>query len=376
MKLRLFLVLFVLMGSLLMSETLTLWISWEGLSFFEEKANNFNKNTGHNIEILYVPQMEDKLLTSIKTDNLPDMVLIKDVYTGYLAQVNDLYKLKEQDLRKLGNFRTDDLNVFSTMNERVAVPYYADLQVAFVNQDVLKRIGYGLSIDYTVDDLREIRLDLEDSEITATAWDFMSSYIFYSFTVHGSELIDEKGKLKMNTDSLAETIVKVKRLFDEGVFKRLERGTLVEGFSSGKIAIMLQGSYLSTTFEENEIEFEILPFPIMNGKRIKGLIDAKGFAILNETKKEIALDFLEYLYNCSIPYCEEYYKVPLWTESDSNKLKKLRVILKENQYMEQSSDFQRLYFRVMRVVLQSVYSGTMSVKETLQSAQEFVNKNW
>jgi hypothetical protein len=44
--------------------------------------------------------------------------------------------------------------------------------------------------------------------------------------------------------------------------------------------------------------------------------------------------------------------------------------------MEQGEKFQRLYFRVMGTVLQTVYSGTMSVEESLQNAQEFVNKNW
>ncbi|MEA2066636.1 MAG: extracellular solute-binding protein [Thermotogota bacterium] len=376
MKFKTFLIFFILLGSLLVSKNLTVWVSWEGLSFFEEKAEEFNKDTGHNIEILFVPNMEEKLLTSIKTGNLPDLALIKDVHSGYLSHVNTLYRIKDEDLEQLGTFRKDDLKVFSVNNEIVAIPYYADLQVAFVNQKILKESGHELSFDYTIDDIREIKDDFENSEIFPAAWDFMSPYVFYPFAVHDAELIDENGKLQMDTDFLAETIRNIKELFDENIFERYERGALIKGFSSGKIAIILQGSYLSPTFEQNETSFEILPFPVMNDKRIKGLIDAKGFAILNRTKQDIALEFIVFLYSNSNSYCEKYYKVPLWTESNSEKLKDLRAVLKESQYMEQSENFQRLYFRVMRTVLQSVYSETMTVEESLQNAQEFVNKNW
>jgi maltose/maltodextrin transport system substrate-binding protein len=119
-----------------------------------------------------------------------------------------------------------------------------------------------------------------------------------------------------------------------------------------------------------------MPFPVMNDKRIRSLIDSKGFAILNSAKENVALEFINFLYSNSTSFCEKFYKVPLWTESESKKLKDLRAVLEESQYMEQSENFQRLYFRVMKTVLQSVYSGTMSVEESLQNAQEFVNKNW
>lgn len=376
MKLKLLLLFIIFIGSLLFSESLKLWVSWEGLSFFEEKARIFNENTGNNVEILFVPEMEEKLITSIKTDNFPDIALIKDVYSGYLSQLNTLHKVTNEDLEQLGTFRKKDLDVFTADGEIVAIPYYADLQVAFVNQSLLRDIHYELSFDYSIDDLREIKEKLGDNEIVPVAWDFMSPYVFYPFAVHGSELIDKNGKLQMNTESLAETISSVKELFDKGLFERYERGALVEKFSSNKIAVILQGSYLSPTFEQNNVKFDIFPFPVMNEKRIKGLIDAKGFVILNSKKYETALEFLNFLYDSSISYCEKYYKVPLWTEPDSKKLINLRTILEESQYMEQKADFQRMYFRVMRIVLQSVYSGTMSIDESLQSAQEFVNKNW
>ncbi|TYB92636.1 MAG: extracellular solute-binding protein [Kosmotoga sp.] len=376
MKLKLLLLFIIFTGSLLFSESLTLWVSWEGLSFFEEKARIFNENTGNNVEILFVPEMEEKLITSIKTDNFPDIALIKDVYSGYLSQLNTLHKVTNEDLEQLGTFRKKDLDVFTADGEIVAIPYYADIQVAFVNQSLLRDIHYELSFDYSTDDLREIKEKLGDNEIVPVAWDFMSPYVFYPFAVHGSELIDKNGKLQMNTESLAETISSVKELFDKGLFERYERGALVEKFSSNKIAIILQGSYLSPTFEQNNVKFDIFPFPVMNEKRIKGLIDAKGFVILNSKKYETALEFLNFLYDSSISYCEKYYKVPLWTEPDSKKLINLRTILEESQYMEQKADFQRMYFRVMRIVLQSVYSGTMSIDESLQSAQKFVNKNW
>lgn len=375
-KFRVLLIFFVLLGNLLVSENLTIWVSWEGLSFFEEKSEEFNKYTGHNVEILFVPDMEEKLLTSIRTGNLPDLALIKDVHSVYLTHVNTLYRIKDEDLEQLGSFREEDLRVFSVNNEVVAIPYYADLQVAFVNQRISKELGLEFTFDYTIDDIKEIKKNLENSEIIPAAWDFMSPYVFYPFLAHGAELIDKSGKLQMDTGSLAKTIRNIKELFDKKVFERYERGALVEGFSSGRMVIIFQGSYLSLTFEQNEINFEILPFPIMNGKRIKGLIDSKGFAILNSVKEDVALEFIDFLYSISTSFCEKYYKVPLWTESDSKKLKDLRAVLKESQYMEQGEKFQRLYFRVMGTVLQTVYSGTMSVEESLQNAQEFVNKNW
>jgi len=366
----------ILMASFRFAEELTIWISWEGEEFFTEVARVYSERTGIDVKVLHVPKLDKKLFTALRTGNLPDISMVKDTNTERIANSDFLVKLGRADLESLGIFPERNLKPYSVNGLLVAVPYYADVQVVFANLDLLESKGLELDFDYTIEDLKKVAEKFAGTDIVPVAWDFMSSYVFYPFMTRFGKLWDKDGKPAFNSPAIAEAITYIKNLFDEGVFTRLNRGALVSSFEAGKIAVVIQGSYLAKDFEEAGIRFKMLPFPLIEGKRVNPIIDSKGFAIFNASKKDIALDFLRFLYSRSIDYCIEYNKIPMWTTDVPVELKDLNDILNVGQYMYNGLKFQSFYFSTMRTVLQAVYSGSLSVDEALKSAQNYVNSNW
>jgi len=366
----------LLFSSLFFAANLTVWTSWEGEDFFTEIARLYTQETGIEVKILHIPKLDDKLFTALRTGNLPDISMVKDVYTERTSISNSLTKLDNTDIEIVGNFSKESLKPYSFKGSLLAIPYYADVQTVFVNLSLLRSKGVSLDFGYSIEDIEKISREFASSEVTPAAWDFMSPYVFYPFLTSFDTLWNEEGKPVFDSPKIREGITYVKELFDKGVFVRMNRGALVNSFEAGKIAILIQGSYLARDFEEAGIEFQMLPFPKVKGKKVKPIIDSKGFAIFNAAKKDIALDFLRFLYSRSMNYCVEYNKIPLWTQTIPEELSELYYILKEGQYMYNGLKFQSLYFSTMKTVLQAVYSGSLSIDEALKSAQDYVNSNW
>lgn len=366
----------ILLAIFSFAEELTIWVSWEGEEFFTQVAKAYSQRTGIDVKVLHVPKLDKKLFTALRTGNLPDISMVKDTDTGRIADSDFLVKLDRADLESLGFFSEKNLIPYSVNGLLVAVPYYADVQVVFANLDLLENVGIELDYDYTIEDLIKLKDKFAGTDIIPVAWDFMSSYVFYPFLTRFGNLWDENGKPAFNSPSIAEAITYIKNLFDQGVFTRLNRGALVNSFEEGKIAVVIQGSYLAKDFEESGIRFTLLPFPLIKGERVKPIIDSKGFAIFNPSKKDVALDFLKFLYSQSTDYCIEYNKIPMWTTDMPEELEELNDILNVGQYMYNGMKFQSFYFSTMRTVLQAVYSGSLTADEALESAQNYVNSNW
>lgn len=376
MKKGIVLIFALVASSVFFATSLTLWISWEGEEFFSEVAKLYTQETGIEVKILNVPKLDDKLFTALRTGNLPDISMVKDVYIERLSKSGFLTKLDSKDIELIGSFDRECLGPYSFDSTVFAIPYYADVQVVFANQALLQGQGISFDAGYGIEDIEEIAEKFAGSNIIPAAWDFMSPYIFYPFLTAFGNLKNEEGKPIFDSSEIGEGIEYIKSLFDSGTFVRMNRGALVNSFEDGKIALLIQGSYLAKDFEEAGIDFKILPFPEVNGKKVKPVIDSKGFAVFTKEKKDIAIGFLKFLYSKSIDFCIEYNKIPLWTSKVPDELSELYDIYKEGQYMFNGLKFQSLYFNTMKTVLQAVYSGSLSVDEALKSAQDYVNSNW
>lgn len=357
------------------AENLTVWVSWEGEELYNSIADEFETETGNSVEILFVPKMSKKLFPGVKSGNLPDICLIKDTYTGGISVSDKTVVIDEESLKKIGNFTKRDLEAFSERGNLLALPYYADTQLALINLDFFKKAGVeSPSKTYSFDDLKNLK-GLADTDGEIIAWDFMSPYIFYSFARHFSELVDKKGKPNFNNSEMKEALGTIKNYFDIGLAKRYERGALISKFEKGETGIILQGSYLIKEFKENGMNLDISGFPTIDDKAVSPVVDSKGFAIFNSEKLDLALEFIAFINSKSIGFCEEYFKLPLWTQKYPHSLEELAGIIEAGDYMIEDDRFQDIYESVMKPVLQSVYAGE-GIEETLVNSQNYVEENW
>lgn len=354
---------------------LTVWVSWEGEDFYRAVAEEFETNTGKTVEIVYVPKLDKKLFPALKSGNLPDVCMLKDVYTAAISVSDLVVTLSNELLRKIGNFEQRHLQAFIKKDSLLAVPYYADTQLAIVNLDFFDEANIATpSKKYTFEELESMK-DKIVADKKIIAWDFMSPYIFYSFARHYSELVDENGKPDFDTPQMKEVIKTVKSYFDNGIAVRYERGALISKFEIGETGIILQGSYLIKGFLENGMNLAIMGFPKINNESVSPVIDSKGFAFFNREKLELSVEFISFLYSRSLDFCEEYFKLPLWTNKFPASLMDLSTIVEAGEYMIGDDRFQNIYNSVMKPVLQSVYTGA-NIDEVLIDSQNYVEENW
>ena len=356
---------------------LTVWVSWEGEDFFKEVASEFELETGVKVDLLYIPKMADKLQLSLRTGNLPDLCLIKDTHTGNVAASGRAIPLGREFFEKLGQFSDDSLEAFALNEKFYAVPYYADLQVAFLNRslvsnDLLKNLeeGHGIS------ELSFLFSVHSSNEVIPAAWDFMSPYIFFSFLSGYGDVSDSRGMPAFSSETYRNAVEDIHDLFISEQVARLERQAMISYFMDNKLAYMIQGTYLAPQFRDTGIDFQILPLPRVGDKNIPAVMDSKGFALFNEDSLEEASAFLSLLYESSMEFAVTDYKVPLWTKSLPEELHDFEVIMKNTVRMPNDMRFQQIYSEAMRTVLQVVFAGSMSIEDALHSAQAYAEYNW
>jgi len=356
---------------------LTVWVSWEGEEFFYKVAREFERLTGIEVEVLYVPRIDTKLQLSLRTGHLPDICLVQDVSTGIIAASGRAVPLDPEFLASLGYFSEDALSVFSSNGKYLAVPFYADLQVGFLNRSLVKPDAPSqLMSGYTIEDLKKLPRVKDDKDVISVAWDFMSPYVFFSFLAGYGEVTDSRGMPAFSSDTYASAVSEVRELFASGTVLRLERQAMVSRFLAGKLIFMLQGSFLAPEFERAGIDFQILPFPRVGDKSIPSVIDSKGFVIFDEKSLEPVRLFLSFLFEESMDFATSNYKIPLWVQELPVELVDLERVMENVVRMPSDMRFQQIYGEAMRTVLQVVYVQAMSIDDALKSAQAFAESNW
>ncbi|KUK93517.1 MAG: Extracellular solute-binding protein family 1 [Thermotogales bacterium 46_20] len=355
---------------------LTVWVSWEGEDFFRNTATQFESESGIKVDVLFVPRMEEKLQLSLRTGNLPDICLIKDTQTGNVAASGKAVSLSEVFVEDLGSFSVDSLQAFSLNDQLYAIPYYADLQVAYLNLSLAPSDFLSNTYeDYSLDDLEPL-YSVPAANIVPVAWDFMSPYVFFSFLSGFGDAADSKGMPAFSSEHYRMAVEEVFSLFASGRVERLERQAMVSYFMDGKLAYMIQGSYLANQFEDAGIDFRMLPLPKIGGNEIPAVIDSKGFVLFNPDSLQEARAFLSFLYARSMEFSVANYKVPLWVELLPEELDDLEVVMRNTVRMPNDMRFQQIYSDGMRTVLQVVFAGSMSIEDALHSAQAYAEYNW
>ena len=165
-------------------------------------------------------------------------------------------------------------------------------------------------------------------------------------------------------------------LFDENIAARIERGIQPDKFIGDEVGIILQGTFILSLLKDKNYSIYGLPY-LDEEINIPTLIDAKGFSLFNNNKKELCLDFIKYILKNGDAFCINNIKVPLYDSLKvPEELKRLYKIHESGVYFTKNPSLQGIYKKVMKQTLQAIYSGSISIDEGLDSAQEFAEKNW
>lgn len=199
---RVFLLLVSLMflGSVLFG-TVEVWVSWEGESLFRELSQEWETETGEQVKLIYIPELEEKLTITLKGGgDLPDICLIK---TDNLPLILDYAQpIETTELDGL-NYVFDEklVQAFQYRSKNYVIPYYADMQLMYLSEKIFDQLGINLpDNDWTFDEFIEIMKAIDEMDIQPSGWGINSAYIFTGLQEGlGSPVMNDDGNVNLLT---------------------------------------------------------------------------------------------------------------------------------------------------------------------------------
>ena len=149
---------------------LTMWGSWSGdqVAQLEKQLDGFN-NSQDTYHVTYMVQdgMEQKLLTAIASNEVPDIVLWDRFNTGVYAPKGALAPLDEyiaKDNVDMSQFYEPAVDEMTSADVVYGIPLTVDSRVLFYNKDLLDEAGVDPASITDWDSLR-------DAAVKLTKWD-------------------------------------------------------------------------------------------------------------------------------------------------------------------------------------------------------------
>lgn len=251
-----------------------------------------------------------KLEASVTGGDAADIVwmngLKADGYVdaGILMDVSEVAKKLDVD----SNFPKTLVDAYTYDGKNYAIPKDFDTNALFYNKEMFDKAGVAYPTeDWTVEDMQkaaeQIKPSLGEGEFaTAVAYNSGQTTFQGSIYANGGYILNEE-KTKMGWDD-PKTIEAVKpwvNMLTSGVSASQDQmaDTLPDSmFEAGKLAMLMAGNYMISTFELNESikgKYDVVSRPSFNGKKTD-VINGLGYAVNAGTKhKEESLKFLEWL---------------------------------------------------------------------------------
>jgi len=267
--------------------------------------DNYNKNNKDK-KVVGVFQGSDKdlYLKLLSKESPPDIVQIPIQYLTPLKEKGIIIDLNTLVSKKLRNDIPEKYwEPFSEDKNIYAVPFMNDVNILFVNKNILRISGIRQeTCPKTWEDIMKLALKIKEN--TKNKWSIYipmeNIFQFTSFIESYTQKPLFNNKFSVNT---AEVISSM-RFLQDFVYKYKimpPKITVNEGeqiFLSGNIGLMLASSSMLVYTESNlPHDLNIWHFP--SSKKIKPVISGSGLAIIKNSSKgeREAFRFLEYLIN-------------------------------------------------------------------------------
>lgn len=251
-----------------------------------------------------------KLEASITGGEAADIVWVNALKAVGYAEDGVLMDLTEAvaDLDVENNFPQALVDGYTFDGKLYAVPKDFDTNGLFYNKELFDKAGVEYPTDdWTMEDLKEAAVKLQaglgDGEYPIAAA-YNSGQTTYEGSVHangGYILNEDKTETGWDDPKTVEAVQAWYDLVKEGISPTSEQmaDTLPDAmFEGGKLAMLMAGNYMISTFEQNEVingKFDVVRRPSFNGKKTD-IINGLGYAINAATKnEEEAVKFLNWL---------------------------------------------------------------------------------
>lgn len=367
-------------GTPMVSSSLEVWLSWEGVDLLKEELHHFALRHNLNIKAVEVPRPESKLISLVRAGgDVPDLIMLQSSAVENLVQSRSIQNL---NYIRLPLLIEQGAEAFSLDNKLWAVPFYFDTQLMYYNTKLVTLSDETL---WTLEEMERAASAIKTSGIYPLAWNAYSSnwLIPYQVSFGKAELIDTYGKITVNDSATEDALKYIIGLKEKELLSPMERDAMDALFIAGKVGIIMSGSYAIPYFESLSIDFGVLPYPVNQetGLPVSPLLDFKAFAITRKTRAPIlARRVIQYLIAAGVQqrFCPELAKLPVrkdvlhipglsygYLDILEEASESGTVIPPQNVY--------GIYKNNMWKLLRFALSGKMSVEQTLEQGQRLMD---
>lgn len=251
-----------------------------------------------------------KIEASITGGDAADIIWVNALKAVGYADSGVLMDITEAvaDLDVENNFPKALVDGYTYDGKLYAVPKDFDTNGLFYNKELFDKAGVAYPTDdWTMEDLKaaaiELQAGLGDGEYPiAVGYNSGQTTFEGSIYANGGYILNEdKTETGWNDPKTVEAVQAWYEFVEEGISPTSEQmaDTLPDTmFEGGKLAMLMSGNYMISTFEKNEVingKFDVVRRPSFNGKKTD-IINGLGYAINAATKnEEEAVKFLNWL---------------------------------------------------------------------------------
>lgn len=379
-----------LSADLLDSDSLEVWISWEGVEELKAEIERWGELHAVGVQVNEVPKSDSKMLSVLRGGGRPpDVVLIQSDYIPPLTAAGALQPMVRFPTE---GFAEKSLDALSLNGQLWAVPFYFDAQMLFYRRDLMSidrasngtagPAGRTAASGWDLSQFEEISRGLIARGIAPASWNAYSAYWLLPFQLgfgKGS-ILEADGSVRADDPASIEAVTYLKYLIDEGILDLRERDSMFSRFISGEVAMMLSASFSIPELERLGVDFGVAPFPEGPQGPIRPLLDFKGFAVARKTRRPLlARRFLLSMSDPAVQHAftRAVFKLPV---SDSA----WKLTQRENPYFQvmrysydtgvpvPSSRGYKVFKNTMWKMLRFLLTGKLPVETGLQRAQSLI----
>jgi maltose/maltodextrin transport system substrate-binding protein len=363
--------------------TLLIWIGADrGYRGMTKIGEEFTKKTGVKVVVEHPDDLPSQFVQPARIGEGPDIVIWTHDRIGEWFNAGRLQPLNPSKA-VLNSAESFGWSAFTVGGKIYGYPISVETVALIYNTDLVpvppKSFNEVLALDQ--------KLKVNGKQ--AILWDYTNALFTWPLLAAGgaqlfSPKIDGSMKTAINNAGAIDGIEILMKLINSGAMKRSASYTdVVDGFTSGKVAMMINGPWAWTDAKKAGINVGASLIPTVNGKQAQPFVSVLGAMVsISSANKELAIEFLQdqmlSVDGLKILNADVALGVPtnkeLFKELRSDPLIVATLTSTRNGVPTPSNPAMQRFWTVMKTALENITEGRQSAKEGLDAAaQSFKN---
>lgn len=305
----------VAMTSASYAEEVNVWVRSSSGAAMQALAEQYNAKHDDKIVVTQIAaeQMVPKLGAAIAGGSPPEAAVLDLIYLPTFAANEGLEDISDfvKELPYAQALSPSHIRLATYDGKIYGVPALPDASIIAYNTDLFEKAGLDpkkapASLEEIAEDAKKIR-SLGDDTYGFYFVANSGSWLIYDFLPHlwaaDADILSEDGReATVDTPAMRETLAAYRDMWKAGAIHPTSRSgngnNAVEAFASGKVGILMTGSYIVNLLNSKfpDVKFEVAPIPGPKGgaSSFAGGDTLSLIKGVSDEKKKVLLDFVNF----------------------------------------------------------------------------------